>query len=156
MGSLLLIRPLPSAQTNPTDFTSYVKDVVITAFGKTVRPIAPSAAGLPPNTVQLGVASGLATPGTVLVVTPASATNPTPLLDFSILQHYQSVALPPNALQPVATAVIVINVDPSQTAEFPPGSSFNVSLRITRNGAPINDDTVEYNITPTTVSALSL
>jgi hypothetical protein len=156
MVSILLIRLLPSSKTDAVTFKSYVKDIVITAFGKTVRTIAPSttsaATVLPPNTVQLGVASGLATPSTNLIVTTPSATNPVTSLDFSILQHYEVLPL---TLQSVATAVIVINLDSSQTTEFPPGSSYNVSLQITRDGVTINDDTIEYNVTPTTVSALS-
>lgn len=149
MVDILLIRLLPKSKVDSGTFRKYLDGIEIAAFDKTVRDVS-----TPTSTIPLGTSSGLATPFTTLTVTPATTSKPIPSLDFGILQHFNVGAFPP-AIESVATAVIIVAVGSSQAPEYPPGSKYDIVLQITRNGATINDDTIEYNVIPTTVTALS-
>jgi hypothetical protein len=125
MANLILVRLHPSDQTDPGSFTNALKGLHLEAYDLTV-----SAPGEP---VKIGTAKGLA--------------DVDPFVDLTkkqIMQHW-FIDNGTLVLESAATAVIVAD-PPAAHPEYPTADSYDLKLVITRDGQPIADATIDYNV----------
>jgi hypothetical protein len=165
MSTIIVVRILPKTPTTGVLFTQYLQGLELSAFDRTVSNTSPdletgalddplgTASGLP--VLPPTVASLQALPG----LTVAAGSNP-PAYETSIIQHYAEDHPPPPTGLPtfssvaVATALIVVNVDPNTYSDYPTPTSFDVRMAVTRNSnaVPVPVE-IEYNIIPTSLGA---
>jgi hypothetical protein len=113
MANVIVVRILPSTPTDPHVFTTYLTNLSLTAYDRTVSNTSPSVA-TGQFDVTLGTAQGLFVPhldasknATALPPLAVNASG-TAYVD-SIFQHYDSTALPAATPFSVGTALIVVN-----------------------------------------------
>lgn len=143
MADLIIIRLYPTKPMAASDFTSTLNGLKIEAFDVSF--------GDTDGGTPLGSASGLADPHLA-----GTTNNKVDVTKKQILQHYADMSLPAPGrhLEAVATAVIVASA-PAGHLEYPTPTSYDVRLKITRGTLVLNDETLEYNVTVTTVGSLS-
>ncbi|OAQ74289.1 insecticidal toxin complex protein [Pochonia chlamydosporia 170] len=139
-----LLTLLPTAPRDPALFQADIKDLKIEAYDLTVK----NNKDGDPNPVGEchGLLGAQGEPITGPIDIIPRQTNPPspPKLKTAILQHFK-IQLPAPVIRPlsVATAVIVLNVDPSHS-EF---DSLDLRLVITRNGNSIGKSPpLEFNV----------
>lgn len=113
MASVIVVRILPATPTDPYKFTSYLTNLSLTAYDRTVSNTSPSVA-TGQFDVTLGTAQGLFLPpldaSQNAIAFPPLAVNAsgTAYVD-SIFQHYDATKLPSATPFSVGTALIVVN-----------------------------------------------
>lgn len=163
----ITIRLLPSPPTDATTFQSYLQDLTITAYDQSILPVDPSITTPGVTEYSLGSASvsassplwtPLQSPPFLVDVTPASDPNGIPTLASSVFQHfYFDPFTPATILKSVATAVILVNIDPkapSPYPQYPDPKSYDVRLTMQRGNPPVllPQAPIEWNINTVTVS----
>ncbi len=145
MPDLIVVRLHPTKPMSATDFRAALDKLTVTAFDLTFAE--------PTKGVPIGSAKGLA-------VTPADVTkHDVNVTTTGIIQHYQDIAgggLPPvitRLQEAIATAVIVVT-PPAGHPEYPTTSSYDLRLELTRDGVPLGDGQLDFNINVTSVGTL--
>ncbi|WP_431951825.1 hypothetical protein [Nocardia lijiangensis] len=145
MSDLIILRLYPSEPMAPSDFTTVLSGLKVTAYDLTC---ADSVGG-----VELGFASTLADPHL-----GSTTNNHVDIKSTQLLQHYIDVTDPfgvtTRELESVATAVIVVETPPGYT-EYPTPTSFDLRLELTKGGFDIAHRRLHYNADVTTLPNLS-
>jgi hypothetical protein len=169
-ATAIVVRLLPSSPVSAATFTSWLENLTITAYDKSIQaPSDPTV--IVPGTAEWGVGSASVSSSTPLwvpilppFVVPVSAgsnSNPLPVLSSSVFQHYSFNHTDPLALIPtlksVATAIILVNIDPkapSPYPEYPASTTYNIRLSMQRGVSPatlLPDPPIEWNIVSETI-----
>ncbi|WP_067836727.1 hypothetical protein [Nocardia lijiangensis] len=145
MSDLIILRLYPAKPMAPSDFTTVLSGLKVTAYDLT---FADSVGG-----VELGFASTLADPHL-----GSTTNNHVDITSTQLLQHYIDVTDPlgvtTRELESVATAVIVVET-PAGHTEYPTPTSFDLRLELTKGGFDIAHRRLHYNADVTTLPSLS-
>ncbi|EMD29228.1 Tc toxin subunit A-related protein [Amycolatopsis azurea] len=151
MPDLIIIKLHPTQPVTASAFRQALSGLTITAFDLT---FGNSTTGVP-----LGTATGLADPHI-----PPGGLNPVDnrvdLTKTQIIQHYTDTTVtvtPPTVIRSLlsaANAVIVVN-PPSPHPEYPRANTYDLRLELSRDGTPITDRTIDFNISVVTIASLS-
>jgi hypothetical protein len=144
MPTLIVVRLRPTRPVSGEAFTSALSGLTVEAFDLGFGSTAEGR--------SLGSAHGVFTSVSV-------AELGVDLTRTAIVQHYVDTGAtpttPPTIRKPAAAATAVIVVDPPATGpEYPAGASFDLRLKLTRDGAPIADRRIDFNAVVTIVDAL--
>lgn len=173
---VLIVRLLPNPPTDPTTFQTYLNGLTITAYDQSLVPVDPNVVTPGTKEWQIGSASVSSStplwtpeplnplPPLVVSTTPGPTSSSPPVLASTIFQHFQwfwsgSPAVPtPAGLRSVATAIIVVNIDPKAPNPYPeyPSSTYNVRLSLSRGGVTLPDPPIQWSlqaVTPSNPSA---
>lgn len=129
MPDLIFLRLHPSEPIPAGDFTKLLQKLTITAFDLSFDD--------PKSGVELGHAQGLASPP----IPPNNGFDP---LQAHILQHYIDLSATSRQLESVATAIIEVQALPGP--EYPTPQSYDLRLEIKRDGLPIANHQLEFNV----------
>jgi hypothetical protein len=164
MIDLILIRLLPTEPRTAADFHQDLQGLVVTAYDLTIDgpvnegTLLGSAAGvipLQPVDADLNLVHGASEnfPVTLRRLTPE---DPTPRIINSIIQHfYQRTNSTTLVYAAVATAVVVVDIDPETHPEFPTKTSYDLRIELERNGVKLSDPPIVFNISVMEVEKLS-
>ncbi|TYK52653.1 neuraminidase-like domain-containing protein [Actinomadura decatromicini] len=146
MPTLIVVRLRPTRPVSGEAFTSALSGLTVEAFDLGFGSTAEGR--------SLGSAHGVFTSVSVAEIG-------VDLTRTAIVQHYidtgATPTTPPTIRSPAAAATAVIVVDPPPTGpEYPTGTSFDLRLKLTRDGAPIADRRIDFNAVVTTVDALPI
>ncbi|EOD63596.1 neuraminidase-like domain-containing protein [Amycolatopsis vancoresmycina] len=151
MPDLIVVKLHPTQPVPVSAFRQALNGLTVTAFDLA---FGDSTTGVP-----LGSAKGLAD-----AHVPAGGLNPSDnsvdLTKTQIIQHYADTLVSPTpptvirSLLSAASAVIVAN-PPSPHPEYPRPNAYDLRLELSRNGTPIVDRTIDFNIAVVTVASLS-
>ena len=164
--TFITVRLLASPPNSGANFSTYLKDLKISAFDRTVYNTSPDLI-TGANDVPLGSTTGVAAVGEALTVTQTTGAHPRETLTPSIVQHcWLKTDLSPYihdgapVLLSIATAVIVVNISPTTIPfphpEYPVPSAYDIRLEVSRNGFTLPTPAIEYNVQATSIPFGSL